>query len=336
MMRFFTAAFVAIGLSAPVHAEWYQASSEHFLIYSEQKPDILKQFAEKLERFDSAVRFVRGMDDLPPSLGNRVTVFMLSDPTEAAQLAGDKTGEIKGFYRGSAAGSVAFVSRVNATTVHFSPGYASHLGGGDMQIDAGTDIILLHEYSHHLMMQAISTPYPEWLVEGFAEFMSTAKFENDGGVGLGLPATHRFYGLVTGDSLPLETLLSGDYDKLTGDERESIYGRGWLLAHYLTFEPSRKGQLQTYLGAIAKGGDPLAAARQAFGDLDQLQHDLDAYMHRSSLPYIKIPATALHSNAVSVTPLSAGASAVVPLLVYLKNGLAKDSAESVAANLRTI
>ena len=53
-------------------------------------------------------------------------------------------------------------------------------------------------------------PYPEWLVEGFAEFMSTAQFERDGTVGLGLPATHRYYGLVNLKQLPLETLLSVD------------------------------------------------------------------------------------------------------------------------------
>src|SRR6185503_7967620 len=65
-MRWYLA-LLALGVSASAQAEWYRASSEHFLIYSEQKPDTLKQFAEKLERFDSAVRVVRGMDDLPPS-----------------------------------------------------------------------------------------------------------------------------------------------------------------------------------------------------------------------------------------------------------------------------
>lgn len=335
-MRRYVAAFVALALSVPAQAEWYRASSEHFLIYSEQKPDILKQFAEKLERFDGAVRAVRGMDDLPPSLGNRVTVFMLSDPTEASRLASDKTGFTQGFYRGSASGSVAFVTRTAPTTVRFSSAYPSRLGGGEMQIDAGTDTILLHEYSHHLMMQAIATPYPEWLIEGFAEFMSTAKFEHDGSVGLGLPATHRYYGLVTGQSLPLETLLSGHYDKITTDERESIYGRGWLLAHYLTFEPSRKGQLEAYLAAMAKGTEPLAAARQAFGDLAQLQRNLDDYLHRSKLSYIQIPASALTVKPVSVTQVSAGGSAVLPLLVEVKNGVSKDQAEALAAKVRAV
>lgn len=335
-MRVYVAAFVALALSVPAQAEWNRASSEHFLIYSEQKPEVLKQFAEKLERFDGAVRAVRGMDDLPPSLGNRLTVFMLGDQAQVSRLASDKTGFTQGFYRGSASGSLAFVARTSPTTVRFSAGYPSRLGGGEMQIGTGTDTILLHEYSHHLMMQAIATPYPEWLIEGFAEFMSTARFENDGGVGLGLPATHRYYGLVTGESLPLETLLSGHYDNINTDQRESIYGRGWLLAHYLTFEPSRKGQLEAYLAAMAKGTEALAAARQAFGDLGQLQRDLEAYLRRSRLSYIKIPASALKVKPVSVTQVSAGGSAVLPLLVEVKNGVPNDQREALAAKVRAV
>ena len=336
MRWFMAAAVVALGMSSAAQAEWYRASSEHFLIYSEQKPDLLKQYAEKLERFDSAVRVVRGMDDLPPSQGNRVTIFMLGDPAAVSQLYGDKSGTTQGFYKGSASGSVAFVARTNPTKVRFSPNYASRLGGGEMQIDAGTDTILLHEYSHHLMMQAISTPYPEWLIEGFAEFMSTAKFNSDGSVGVGLPATHRYYWLVNGEQLPLETLLSGKYDKLTGDQRESLYGRGWLLAHYLTFEPSRKGQLEAYLAAMARGTDPLAAARQSFGDLATLDHELGNYLRRSSLPYIKIPANALKVQPASVSPVSPGASEVLPLLVYVKNGVAESEAEPLAAKVRAV
>src|SRR3982750_3708985 len=106
-MRIFVAAVLAAGLSAAAHAEWYRASSEHFLIYSEQKPDVLKQFAEKLERFDSAVRVVRGMDALPPSQGNRVTIFMVGSPAEVQRLAGDKSGTLEGFYKGRASGSIA-------------------------------------------------------------------------------------------------------------------------------------------------------------------------------------------------------------------------------------
>ena len=52
-------------------------------------------------------------------------------------------------------------------------------------------------------------------------------------IGLGVPAYHRAWGLLLGDKLPLETMLSGNYSKLTPEKRESLYGRGWLLVRSL-------------------------------------------------------------------------------------------------------
>ena len=335
-MRAFVAAFAGLALAAPAQAEWYRASSERFVIYSEQPPETIRKFADSLERFDGAVRAIRGMADLPPSQGNRLTIFSLADSADVARLADDKTGMTAGLYKGRAAGSVAFTSRTGSSAVHIAAQTGSRLGGGEVNLVAGTSTILLHEYSHHLMMQDLATPYPEWLVEGFAEFMSTARFEGDGSVGLGLPATHRYIGLIGADSLPLETLLSGRYENITVEQRESVYGRGWLLAHYLTFEPSRKGQLTAYLKTIAQGTEPLAAARQAFGDLKKLEDDLRSYLNRSRLQYVKIPPGSLSVAPISVSPLSAGGSAVIPLLMEVKNGVTESEAEALAAKVRAV
>ena len=81
-MRAFLAAIAAAAVAAPAQAAWYQASSAHFLIYSEQNPETVRGFALKLERFDKAVRAVRHMADLPLSAGNRVTIFVVRDKAE--------------------------------------------------------------------------------------------------------------------------------------------------------------------------------------------------------------------------------------------------------------
>ena len=335
-MRVCLCAFAALLVSAPATAGWYRASSEHFVIYSDQKPETLRQFAENLEKFDGAVRAVRGMDDLPLSQGNRVTVFRLHDAAEVQRLANDKSGFIQGFYKGRAAGSIAFVSPGEASNARPQIYTGSRMVHQQANTNLGESTLLLHEYSHHLMMQDLRVPYPEWLVEGFAEFMSTAQFEKDGTVGLGLPATHRYQGLLNGDSLPLETLLSGNYDKITVEQRESVYGRGWLLTHYLTFEPSRKGQLAAYLTALAGGTDPLDAARRSFGDLKQLERDLEVYLHRSKLLYVKITGAALTFAPIQITPLSAGASAVLPMFIEVKNGVPANASEALAQKIRAI
>jgi hypothetical protein len=155
-------------------------------------------------------------------------------------------------------------------------------------------------------------------------------------VGIGLPAAHRYYGLLNGKMLPLEALLSGKYDKLTEDEQESIYGRGWLLTHYLTFEPSRQGQLKAYLLALAKGEDPLLAARDNFGDLKKLERDLDAYLRRSKLKYLKVSGPALNFAPIQISKVSTGAAAVIPLLAQIKNGIPENAAEAVAQKVRGV
>lgn len=329
-------ALAALLWAAPSQASWYRASSEHFLIYSEQKPATIRQFAENLERFDGAVRALRGMDDLPLSQGNRVTIFALRDEADVQRLAGDKSGFIKGFYKGRAEGSVAYVARGEGSNATREAGIGSNIRSQSINTNMTGETILLHEYSHHLMMQDLRVPYPEWLVEGFAEFMSTARFEKDGTVGIGLPAGHRYYGLLMGQQLPLETLLSGHYDRITVEERESIYGRGWLLTHYLTFEPSRKGQLHAYLLALAKGADPLQAARDNFGDLKKLERDLDAYLHRSSMQYLKVAGTALNFTPIQISEVSGGGSAVLPLLAEIKNGVASNATEAMVQKVRAI
>lgn len=335
-MRAFVWAVAALAFSAQAAAAgWYRASSEHFVIYSDQNPERLRQFAENLEKFDGAVRAVRGMDDLPLSQGNRVTIFRLHDAAEVQRLANDNSGFIQGFYRGRAAGSLAFVAPGEASNARPQSYTGSRMIYQQPNTNLGENTILLHEYSHHLMMQDLRVPYPEWLVEGFAEFMSTAQFEKDGSVGLGLPATHRLYGLLNGNELPLETLLSGNYDKITNEQHESIYGRGWLLTHYLTFEPTRKGQLAAYLTALMGGANPLDAARKGFGDLKTLDRDLDAYMGRTKLRYVKISGS-LAFAPVQITQLSAGGSAVLPQLIEVKNGVPANSAEALAQKVRAV
>jgi len=317
-MRSWLLALVTLAMPAPAISAWHQASSAHFLIYANENPNKLRDFAVRLERFDQAVRALRNMDDLPPSAGNRVTIFVLKTDKDVRELANDKSGFVAGFYRPSAEGSVAFVP--------------SRMEGESSEQDVLR--IFLHEYAHHLMMQQLETPYPEWLVEGFAEFMSSAKFDRNGAVGLGLPAAHRAYGLLQGPSLPLETLLSGKYDKITVGERESIYGRGWLMSHYFVFAPDRKGQLESYLASIAKGLDPLTAARNAFGDLKQLERDLDKYLRQANLKYWQVKPGQFSPPAVAVTPLSAGAVQALPSLIQLRNGADKAKAEAVASTLR--
>jgi len=67
----------AAALLAPsaAHAEWVEASSSHFVVYSDDKPEDVKAYATRLERFDAATRALRRAPKSQRGNASRVTVF---------------------------------------------------------------------------------------------------------------------------------------------------------------------------------------------------------------------------------------------------------------------
>ena len=301
------AVLAALLLAAtPAQARWREASSPHFVIYSEDSPKNLEEFATKLEKFDRAMRVIRGLDDPPISPGNRLTVFVVPSIAAVQKLYGRGGGDIGGFYIGRATGSIAITPRF---------GEAEHT--------------LLHEYAHHFMMQVDSAAFPAWFVEGFAEMNGTARFDKDGSVGIGVPATHRAYGLFQGAELPLERMMSSAVGDLKPEEREKIYGRGWLLTHYLMFEPGRSGQLKKYIQEINKGKPSLEAATASFGDLKALDRELDKYLLKPRMTYLKLPAEKVQIGKIAVRELSAAEDSVMDVRIRSKRGVDDAAAKAL-------
>ena len=315
----FGAALLVGSIAQPVNAAWHKASSKHFIIYANQNPDKLRDFATKLEKFDKGVRLTRNMPDYDFGDGNRLTIYVVRDVGEAERLLGVRN--VGGFYIGRVNGPFAVVAKG---------------GFSDWNDDFTADVIFFHEYAHHLMLQDLEQALPEWMIEGYAELLSTAKFEKDGSMWLGRAAHHRATGLFWGEALPLETLLAGNYGALSEGHRESVYGHGWLLTHYLNFEPARRGQLTKYAALIAQGVDPLDAARTAFGDLKKLGNDLTKYRLQRRINALRIPASSLVAGPVEVVPLSAGATEVLPLRLKSKMGVDKTTAEPLAVKVRAV
>jgi hypothetical protein len=143
-------------------------------------------------------------------------------------------------------------------------------------------------------------------------------------------------GLFWGESMPLEMLLSANYGRVSDGLKESIYGRGWLLTHYLTFAPERKGQLDKYIALIGDGKPPLDAARQAFGDLRLLDRNLTTYRLQRKASVLQIPPSLFPKPQITITPLSPGAAEVMPLRLQSKVGVNGDTAEPLAVKVRQI
>jgi tetratricopeptide (TPR) repeat protein len=320
--RLMKLAWLALLLCAPAAArsEWHEASSKHFLVYSEGSPQSVRDFATKLEKFDKAMRLRLGFHDEDLGPGNRVTVFVVDNAGAVQRLARAKGSSIAGFYSGRAGTSLAVVPRTS---------------GSGRVTDLNPATILLHEYSHHLMLQNAAAAYPAWFREGFAEFYSTARFEKDGTIGFGAAANHRAWGLVGMSPLPIELLFDPTRRKLSMAEWEAtIYGRGWLLTHYLTFDPARKGQLSAYLNAIQGGKKSLEAAQSAFGDLKMLDRELKTYLNRRMIPYLPIKAELLTIQPVTLRALRPGEEAIMELRMRSRVGVTRDDVARVARDMR--
>src|SRR3546814_15442307 len=97
-MRFWITPLLALGLASPAHAEWYKASSDHFVVYADDSEKDVRRFAEMLESYHEAIAFVIQRKVETPSPSNRVTIFAVGSVRELKALAGGDNRLIAGFY----------------------------------------------------------------------------------------------------------------------------------------------------------------------------------------------------------------------------------------------
>lgn len=307
----------ALALLAPVaaHADWHEASTAHFVVYADDKPEAITKFAGELEKFNAVMTYFypKALEAAGGS-ANRVTVFVLSS-NGIEKLTGDKF--TRGFYLPRAGGNVAFVPRVSGKTDPF---------------DMSGATVLRHEYAHHFMFSRFPAVFPVWFIEGFAEFWSATQFNKDGTVEIGKVPQHRAYGLLSGNPLPLDQLLMPTERKLSRDQREAIYGRGWLLTHYLMADPARQKLLLAYMNAINRG-EPPAKAVEALGDLKTLGEALEKYK-LGAIPAYRLPAGQLTAGAVALRKLTPGEVATMAVRIESKAGVDTEEAKTVLAAAR--
>ena len=316
--KFLAFALLVGTAGTPAQAAWHEAKSKHFVILGDAREGEIRRFAERLERIDQAVRFIRKLDDPPLTDSNKLTIFMLTDQESIAKLAGSKL--VAGFYIPRVTGAVAFVPR----------------RAGSAEWELSSESIFIHEYAHHLQLQDTSVALPEWLVEGFAEFFSSAKVRPDGSVDIGLPPQHRGFTLLnTAIDMPVEKLIVGRSRSGDAEQMDLFYGRSWTLYHYLILRQDRAGQLRRYVAGLHSGQAPLVAASNAFGDLTKLNRELSQYI-RTSVPGQRVHANVLTVGDIKTRPLRPGEAAIMNVRIRSTRGVDEKTAATVAADARRI
>ena len=309
----FLASLAAAPSAAAADSEWRQARTNHFILNLKGSEEEARDFAVRLERFDAALRRLYGVADNPDQHARPVTIYKLKDD-DFLKVCGCY-GAL-GVYHAQTAGSFIF---------------SAHMPDVDRKAKAGgwtSQVVLLHEYAHHFMYSNFPIAYPYWFSEGFAEFNANASFEEDGSIIIGYPANYRGPALKGGTNLTPKRLFDPHRYGFDNANPDLVYGRGWLLTHYLVLNPGRQGQLAAYLAAMNKGKLSLEAAEASFGDLDKLNKELDSYLKGQLAPPLRIQPGA--KPAVTVTTLSPGQAAMLPVIATVRRGLAKGVRMGVA------
>ena len=330
-MRLFAtvlAAFAAAFTTPALAADWYLAETDHFKIYSRDTKSSTEEFAKELERLDEVLRIISGVgpDDgsLPPS--SKVIVFRFGQLKDMAILAGRPQSGIGGFFIPRASGSYAFVPRRQDTT--YDRSNQGRVAG--MELDPKA--VLFHEYVHYFMYQHRNAPYPAWYREGFAEVFSTLRSEGDRFV-IGDAPTWRSLEIMAVD-IDVEEMFAPP-EKPDRYTVARTYGHGWLLSSLLNFTPERRPQITDYVTRLARGEDRIEAAKASFGDLDQLEDEMNKY-RRGAAKVLKARYMYPDEPKVTIRPLAEDEEARIDLMIESKVGVDKKAAAKQLPQARAL
>lgn len=290
--------FLALALMpAAAQATWLRAETASFVGYSEGSERTLREAMRELQDFDGLLRMLTQID--PSGSTAKLPIYFVAND-EFATL-GVNTPRISGFYKAGAGSIAAFV------------------GKGQGQVGGNNDDAnhtLFHEYTHHFMLQHSRAAYPAWYVEGFAEYVATARFEKDytefGGISAGRART-----LLGQTWLPMRQVMTSRVDGVPLASRGQFYSMSWLAVHYLSRDDTRRAQLRAYLGALAGGTPPEAAFTTSFGmSYDDFGKTLRRYLEGKEITVTRMRgARAGRSTTDPVTALTRLPAAADRLLI---------------------
>lgn len=260
-------ACAALAWAAPsiAHAQsrpWLRAESPGFIVYSTSSEDRVRRVAEDLERFDALLRALTGAPaERSPT---KLELFLFNGPGQLQEAGGHSGTSVRGFYS-------ARPDLIGA--------YAIYRDRGGLEAQD----VLFHEYAHHFMYHYFANVYPGWYIEGFAEFVSTAAFEDDRLV-LGRAMQSRAMWLFREAWLPFDRFLIRDLDG--GRDVGSFYAMSWLFTHYLVMTSGGMERMQNYFVALRLGNDPIEAFEPAFGMTpDEMERELRRYARGDPPPW---------------------------------------------------
>ena len=308
----------ALLLPGAAQAEWREASSERFLVYSEGSEANLRDFTEKLEKFDYLLRVVSNTKAPPSPI--KLKIYLMDNFAGVQKTLPYEAVGIAGYYSASSRGPIAVgVSGSTRAKGKLNP-----------------QSVLLHEYAHHFMFQYFPASYPSWYSEGFAEYYGQTEILKKDVMEVGHIAEHRYGSFYGNRWLPLRKMLAArSYSDVP--EIDLLYAQGWLLVHYLAQKKERAGQLEKYLNLINAGQSYEQAMNAAFGeDAAKLDDELRTYSGKVKHDVTVLPFKTIQLRPITIRALSPAEKALIWQEIALGRGILKSEASGFAADVRRI
>lgn len=291
--------------------KWVKAESKHFTVYANISDKDAIAYTKRLEQFRyilGAFYNTNGKDD---AIKNKFTIYLMKDQKSLKVVMPSANEFLRGFVRPCTMGT---------------NGYAVYEGDKIRdtknirnQAENSSLNVIFHEFTHIFMFQNSTFYYPEWFVEGYAEFYGPTQISGDQAI-IGLAESGRYYTLINQDRaisykdvLKLRSEIKKDPEKYN-----SFYAQSWLLTHYMISDPVRKKKLVQYFEETSNGAEEIEAFERIIGikvkDLSKilmkyLDNDLKATIYRlSQMPNPEIKISELPKSADKLLLMNAAAT----------------------------
>ena len=306
-------------LRADAVPHWLQVKTEHFTVYSDGSERQARSVSAQLERMHDL--FAKLLPHATTDAGSHIVVLALKNRKdfqliEPAEYLGKGSLDLAGYFLQTP--DQSFIS---------------------LRLDADGDHpygVLYHEYTHYMLRHAPTIPV--WLNEGLAQFYQNTNL-GDKTASFGQPSANELMYLRQQRLIPLPTLFAVDHNSPFYHEQDKgnvFYAESWALTHMLFLRDFQKhtSTLSTYVAVVAKGEDPVAAAAKVFGDLRQLQHDLDAYVNGGSFSALLMPLqNTVNEAAFKVEPIPTPSADAVRADLLIDEGRDEDGKRLIDAVL---
>lgn len=298
---------VALGLYAPIEAyaadaHWVKAESEHFTVYSDTDAKTAAAYLTRLEQYRYILARFHGFSAEDDAEMPKVKIYFVSTFRDLKQTWPTANDDVRGYYKDCTEDQAAVAMYLD-DGIHKSKDAKG-------QAENASQTVLFHEYAHTFMFQTSEVIYPQWFVEGYAEYYGTTKIQGDTAV-IGMAFSWRIPDLIRPGALHLryEDILRNTWRGRHEDpaKTEAFYAQSWLLTHYILSDPQRVQQMSSFIAAYGRGDDPVKAFEASFGiPVAELDKTLSRYLDKMMAEEYRIKD--MPSPDIKVTPMPVSAN----------------------------